>query len=669
MYDKYLGLRLITIGVYLISTILGSQSVWSPNYELPIERREFRKLLANNPNFFDGLHTSHFEPTMYEQLVCIGYNTTLGLIEATVEIKLSTGFDGSLCTNGSTEYVRFYVDYGSGEGWQNLGISTLNTHDVLNGDDCEKQSEKPLFYSVATQFQPPQANCSIHVLPNIRAILSWEEAPPPDQSNWIPTWGNVLDQHVQSPPLPPPNPPSSAHEQSTSRGSEILHTCQFNPDKDSNTNAPSAIVTRAEDLSSRPQGPNTNYEELIGLGLDYDSDRLVATVRIKQSKGYGSGLCDRGALEYVSFWADWNDSCTWTLLGTQTINVHDISNMPHDGLTYSAVLPVDLQQERTFCNTTKVARIRAALSFDSPPPEPPELPKRGNFLIKHVQLQPFTNVSDMTAFIDSIGNVNIVSIDWAATGKTLAGATFNYPPYFTDPKNRGRGCPFGGQIIVTGSPIGGPDQYSYRLWARNDDGHGLPVTNDITVLDTTFHPAKTVTYTPSSKPVGYLPYITNPNKNFGNVLSSWTPQSNGLWQIRLEVASTSTYTHVGYSPWYNILVNNIFPNGTLEPTSGSPCGDFVVGKNITGTFWVDAQYLAFWEFRVPPGFHISTTGSPPPSEFSNVPGPPGSGWTMSTDAAPCGYIVSLYIEDLTVWNSLWEPGMYIHKGFRFCLRD
>jgi hypothetical protein len=125
MYDKYLCLQLTIIGLCFI-TAFGSQVVQALSNDLPTERREFRKLLANNPNYFDDSDTSKWEPTMYEQLVCIGYNATMNLLEATIEIKRFNGFDGGLCTNGSTEYVRFYVDYGSG--WVDVGIAKLNTH-------------------------------------------------------------------------------------------------------------------------------------------------------------------------------------------------------------------------------------------------------------------------------------------------------------------------------------------------------------------------------------------------------------------------------------------------------------------------------------------------------------------------------------------------------------
>src|SRR6516164_3890550 len=95
---------------------------------LPKERAEFKRLVATNPNYFGNLSESEFEPvkviaedTAYEQLTCIGFNPQLNMLEGIVQIKLPQGYDGSLCFAGSTEYVRFYIDYGGG--WQDLGLA------------------------------------------------------------------------------------------------------------------------------------------------------------------------------------------------------------------------------------------------------------------------------------------------------------------------------------------------------------------------------------------------------------------------------------------------------------------------------------------------------------------------------------------------------------------
>ena len=171
--------------------------------DFPPERANFKELLAINPNYFGNLPDSQQTPvfplssdTKYEQLKYIGFNAALSLLEATIQIKLSYSFDGDLCTNGSWEYVRFFVDYGTG--WNGIGYVGVNVHDIANGRDCEKHREKPLIYTLSIPFQPVQNNCSIPVLPNIRAILSWNAIP--TCPTCLPVWGNVVDQHIQAPP-------------------------------------------------------------------------------------------------------------------------------------------------------------------------------------------------------------------------------------------------------------------------------------------------------------------------------------------------------------------------------------------------------------------------------------------------------------------------------------
>src|ERR1700728_1538887 len=82
------------------------------------EQVDYRKNPAAESNHLDriaGLNQNtiySLQPrTKYEQLKCIGFNQNFSLLEATVAIKLPYGFDGELCSSGSTEYVRFWIDY------------------------------------------------------------------------------------------------------------------------------------------------------------------------------------------------------------------------------------------------------------------------------------------------------------------------------------------------------------------------------------------------------------------------------------------------------------------------------------------------------------------------------------------------------------------------------
>src|SRR5450432_692105 len=102
-------------------------------HRVPATRANFKKYLAGNPNYFGNFPEADLDPveeiiidTAFEELTCIGYNQTLNLLEATIAIKLPTGYDGNLCSDGSREYVQFYIDYGDGAGFQSLGYTSVN---------------------------------------------------------------------------------------------------------------------------------------------------------------------------------------------------------------------------------------------------------------------------------------------------------------------------------------------------------------------------------------------------------------------------------------------------------------------------------------------------------------------------------------------------------------
>jgi len=65
----------------------------------------------------------------------------------------------------------------------------------------------------------------------------------------------------------------------------------------------------------------------------------------------------------MTFWTDWGDTCQWTYLRTVARQVLDIPNIPKDGLTYSAIIPVDLSAIQRSCDSP-ISRVREVLSWD-----------------------------------------------------------------------------------------------------------------------------------------------------------------------------------------------------------------------------------------------------------------------------------------------------------------
>ena len=262
--------------------------------------------------------------------------------------------------------------------------------------------------------------------------------------------------------------------------------------------------------------------------------------------------------------------------------------------------------------------------------------------------------------IVTVGDVYLQMIDFASSGETIPGARFasnNNPP--TDPSNANRQSPFGGEIVITGPPVLG---YSYSIVARRasqPSSPGAPLTAPITVFDTTL-PDPFVVISPDSD--GYFNYI-DVTHNYNQILASWSTSisDDDLWQIRVVMASLAPHIIVAYTDWYNIKVNNMPPTGQLNFADGSMCGNATVGTTLTGTFDANAAYFASYSMTVTPPLNpvIPSGGLSPVATGT---------WSLSTvDALPCGYVISLNVYDLAVYNS--DPDQRLeYVAYRgFCL--
>lgn len=401
------------------------------------ERTRFKSFLATNLNYFGNLPSGGMKPvtkivndTTYEQLTCIGFNPDTNFLEATIAVKRPTGYGGDLCGSGSTEFVRFFIDYGTG--WEDAGLTAVTVHDIPTNKDCAEQLDKPLIYAANLRLDPKRNCCNAPLLPKVHAILSWQWAPPagPGNVGWTPVWGNTLDcqiqikprpwnlfclfdvisaslpqkikipplfEEVQFDPIPQPDPPPftigqladlygqkgaskasaaaslsvPAHRFGVNELNSIVNTGVFTQElvaaKTAEWTAAGLDFVGAVGALQQTSA-DVDYEELECLGLDEGiPERLVGTFRIKRPLGYSGDLCHPGSQEYVAFWADWDNTCEWTYLSTVKVNVHDIPSIPKDGLCYTAILPVDLTKIRQSCKKPKIARVRAVLSWSVPP--------------------------------------------------------------------------------------------------------------------------------------------------------------------------------------------------------------------------------------------------------------------------------------------------------------
>ncbi len=691
---------------------------------VPLERSSYQKLIAKNPNYFGNFGTSPLKAikviqndTTYEQVTCLGYIPSTSILEAVVQIKQPTGYDGDSCTSGSHEYIRFYVDYGSG--FEDLGVVAVNVHDVPNATDCAKAAEKPLSFAASVAFQPKTNWCGVPVLPKVRAILSWQTVPPANTPNYSPVWGNHLDAHIQirprplifkeiglkvagdaakfippqeivvlenqPVPLPDPGPldlaqlatlyAAPAAKGAKAAAAPVVPAHRFGfaevqkvlaaPAVDSQQVASTIDKFTAAGLDWQAvlaalEGENANvtYEQLECLGLEGDpaAPRLVATLRIKQPSGYNGGLCTAGSQEYVAFWADWDDTCKFTYLNTVAIPVHDIGGIPPDGLVYSVVLPVNLGPYREPCDKPKIARIHAVLSWATPPSttDPNALNYWGNFITTHVQIQPGTVSNPLYPTISILGGIPTGSI--GGDGYTVTNARFAGNNLLAD--SLGRRCPFGGVVEIQGPEFFG---YKYRIQVRPLSGG--PWQSVVTALLLTRWDGTTYVSSPDSS--GFFVYQEYAN-NIENLLGDW--QTEGLpdevWQVKLEVADMSDNPVPGAVPdMHNLQLDNTAPVAKVEIASGGDCGKFGVGDTLTGTFVAtDANFGSFSLYTLP-----FPSGIAPGVGYSPTPAT-GSTWSLNTTGMqPCGYAIELEVADLSIVNSAWGAHNWASASQGFCL--
>ena len=134
----------------------------------------------------------------FEQLDCVGLDPNRGTLNAVVRVKRPYGFGGGLCTTGSIEYVAFWVDWGAG--FEYAGTTSFNTHDIAGIPAGGLDYAVGLPIDLASHQQPCEKGPKTAV---VRAILSWEVAPPPTDPYHVPIWGNQLDALVMLPPGQP----------------------------------------------------------------------------------------------------------------------------------------------------------------------------------------------------------------------------------------------------------------------------------------------------------------------------------------------------------------------------------------------------------------------------------------------------------------------------------
>ena len=703
----------------------------------PIEhhRTSFTRMLAANPNHFGTLVKSGL-PVIeamagnqaYEGIGCVGYNPTLDLIEATIIIKRASGYSGDLCTPGSDEFVRFYVNYGTG--WEDAGLASFKAHDIPIGDDCAGHPNRPLSYAVSVPYTPRRDRCARPVLPAVRAILSWQWAPPAGSPGWSPPWGEVRTNHVFinsrsyflselladakiTAPLAWPiesiahlvvqpkliaTPLAQlarhyAHEQVPPHrfATPALHLLAATAPGDgkhfANTIAEYAkiginygeILAKLEKTSG-----DTSFEQLTCVALDYNLEWATANFTIKRPSGFSGGPCSQGSQEHVAFWIDWDDGCKWTYLGTVSETVYDIASMPADGLHYWVGLPARLDQHRRSCHEPKIGRLRAVLSWGAPPSttDPDAVPHWGNRLDTHFEVKPGHVLSE-NPVIDAIGSVSVAYINVGSLGTTVPNGKF-LDGGWTDPWLPARNCAFGGDILIMARY---PDTFAgtrkYRLLRRlaADSGLGTPFTDSFYTTSDLVHGGLTVLNTPD--PTGLLPYL-DPGNNFRWTLGRFptaglsAAERDGLWEIRLELTNAAGTVVLGSTSWHRVQLDNTSPVALIHIDAGGmlqDCNDFDQGHEVAGHFtaYDPNGHMGAWSLDTTP--NSLSPPDPVPVPFlaaTSETAVSGHAWSIPGSATqslqPCGYVLTVRVWDNTIVNS--SPGTHnkAEHDAGFCLR-
>jgi len=684
------------------------------------ERLQFPKLIAKNPNYFGTFPEVKLPPifplsndTSFEELTCVGYNPDQGILEAVIQVKQPSGYLGNECTQGSFEYIRFFVD--TGAGFTDAGLAAINVHDLPNENDCAGQAEKPLSYSASVSYTPPNPeDCDDPVLPKVRAILSWQTIPPATNANFNPVWGNRLECHIQLAPgpftifdfiedliedglkLPPlaekykavaklpipgPDPapltlPELAKLYGEGPAAKIVPSHRFGfSDVHAIVNAPVVSAYAAQSKIAEFAALKIDWAKLIGaveetnadvsfeqldcLGLEgsVGFERLVATLRIKQQFGYSGNLCTAGSFEYVAFWADWDNNCQYTYLGTVPVRVHDIQRPQPEDLCYTAVLPVDLSQYRTGCEKPKVARIRAVLSWAVPPSttDPNALKTWGNLIDAHVQIQPGVVPNPLNPKISILGGIPTSQID-GTTGFTTPFARFAGNNLLAD--DLGRACPFGRVVEVQGPEFPG---YRYRIQVRDVSLGGSWQTVIKPLMLTRWDGT---TYISNPDLGGYFEYQQYIN-NIENLLGNWDSSGDDLWEVKIEIADAFDNPVLGAVPDTHLIqLDNTPPLASIDITTiGGDCGKFGVGTTLGGIFVArDVNFGSFSLGTAPFNGPVS------PSSGSVQTPVGGSSWSLVTAGLKsCGYVVEIGVADRSIVNSAWGAHNWASASTGFCL--
>jgi len=439
------------------------------------ERNHFKALLADNPNYFGNLPDSPRPPvttivarTDYEQLIEIGYHSADERLVAVAHLPQAEGYGSEVTGSGSTEFIRFFISHDRGDTWIDYGVSSFAAFNLKS----------------RTPTDPIASSASIglpHALLNLpgpsirlRAILSWQQCPPPDQPFWRPVWGNVLEREIVTrttgsedlntgltysnstqPPIDIVDASVGARRAYAYRDALDSHATELHAD------AFTALLGMQEDTDDHPE-PQESPLRFCAIALDPNTPTsLVVIARL--DRALGDDPWPQLTAQFVNVWRlGATEHQNARFLGSTSFSV--TPGCAHGYL--SARLPVDLSFDRRPGNAgPTVLRLRATLSNTRPLSE--RLPEKSTDPRQMAETTVFLppGPAPVQGKLSIIGGIAVENID-TESGTTLPHARFAGSNLAAD--ELGRACPFGGLIRLHGPALA--TGFSYSIEMRPVDG-------------------------------------------------------------------------------------------------------------------------------------------------------------------------------------------------------
>ncbi len=132
--------------------------------------------------------------TQWEELLCATFDPERGWVRALVMIHRPEGYSGLYRRHGSIEYVRFFLDWQDGAGYQPISLAHFK---VCDQPQNLAEPDSPRYRRLSAPFDRDRYwGCVMSGLhPKVKAVLSWHQVPELDP-DFIPLFGNAIESQI-----------------------------------------------------------------------------------------------------------------------------------------------------------------------------------------------------------------------------------------------------------------------------------------------------------------------------------------------------------------------------------------------------------------------------------------------------------------------------------------